>query len=242
MKHAESRLPDPRPDRAPAGELGRRVAMRREELGLSRQEVADRAGSAPGYLQYIEEQQSTPGIGFLLRLAEALETTVADLTCCTTDLPPGLVHPGLRARLIELDAQECHRLLHGHGVGRIGVTTVDGPVIVPVSYVMDGDRIACRSAQESLPVAPGEPVAFEADHIDEALSRGWSVLVVGTAAVVDDAEAARRLDALACPTPWTAGPRSTWLAVTPTHITGRRVHVLDDHASAASHRPAATRG
>ncbi|MFB7225373.1 hypothetical protein [Streptomyces sp. NPDC056227] len=34
-----------------------------------------------------EERQATPGIGFLLQLAQAPETTVAELTGSTTELP-----------------------------------------------------------------------------------------------------------------------------------------------------------
>ncbi|MGX1246953.1 hypothetical protein RKD46_008057 [Streptomyces pseudovenezuelae] len=37
------------------GDLGRRLLHRRGELGLTRREVADRAGMAPGYLRYLEE-------------------------------------------------------------------------------------------------------------------------------------------------------------------------------------------
>ncbi|MFF3733089.1 helix-turn-helix domain-containing protein [Streptomyces sp. NPDC002476] len=232
MMRAESHPSGECPERAPSGELGRRVAMRREQLGLSREQVAERAGAAPGYLQYVEEHQATPGIGFLLRLAEALESTVAELTGCTTDLPPGLGHAGYHTQLLELDPQECHLLLSTHGVGRVGTMTDDGPTILPVNYVVDGEHIAYRSARGSLLTAvAGRTVAFEVDHVDEALSQGWSVLVVGTAAAVDDREAARRLDEHAYTTPWAGGSRNVWLTITPTRVTGRRIRVLDSHAA-----------
>nr|MDT0523589.1 DNA-binding protein [Streptomyces sp. DSM 41633] len=38
-----------RPPHPPRGDIGRRVAARRLQLGLSRQDVALRAGAAPGY-------------------------------------------------------------------------------------------------------------------------------------------------------------------------------------------------
>ncbi|GGT61622.1 hypothetical protein GCM10010207_71560 [Streptomyces atratus] len=231
MGHEQSHSLDSKPDRTPAGDLGRRVVMRREQLGLSREQVAERAGSAPGYIQYVEERQATPGIGFLLRLAQALETTVAELTGSTTELPPGIGRAGYHTQLLELGPQECHRLLSTHGVGRIGVTTDDGPAIVPVNYVVDGDRISYRCAHNTLPAtAADHPVAFEVDHIDEALSQGWSVLLVGRAATVTDPEASRRLDELAYTTPWAGGPRNVWLTITPTRVTGRRIRVLKSHA------------
>ncbi len=81
---------------SPRGDIGRRVAARRHQLSLSRQDVALRAGAAPGYIEYVEEQSATPGIGFLLRLADALETTVQELTGGTVDLPGGLGPGGPR--------------------------------------------------------------------------------------------------------------------------------------------------
>ncbi|MFB7187371.1 helix-turn-helix domain-containing protein [Streptomyces sp. NPDC056230] len=238
MVHGESHSSDSKPDRAPSGDLGRRVMTRREQLGLSREEVAERAGSAPGYIQYVEKHQATPGIGFLLRLAQALETSLAELTGSTTELPPGIGQAGCHTQLLELGPQECHRLLSTHGVGRIGVTTADGPAILPVNYVVDGDRISYRSAHHTLPATAADHlVAFEVDHIDEALSQGWSVLLVGTAATVSDPEASRRLDELAHTTPWAGGPRNVWLTITPTRVTGRRIRVLKSHAAPTGGEP-----
>ncbi|MFK0211743.1 helix-turn-helix domain-containing protein [Streptomyces sp. NPDC090298] len=75
-------------------DLGRRVAARRALLGLSREEVAERAGSTSGYIAYVEERVSTPGAEFLVRLASALETTVQDLAGYTADLPQAGPRPG----------------------------------------------------------------------------------------------------------------------------------------------------
>ncbi len=59
------------------GDIGRRIAQRREELGLTREETAFRAGTAPGYVQYLEEQSTAmPGTAVLIRLADALSTSV----------------------------------------------------------------------------------------------------------------------------------------------------------------------
>jgi hypothetical protein len=38
---------------SPRGDLGRRIARRRTELGLTRRETAQRAGMAPSYLRYL---------------------------------------------------------------------------------------------------------------------------------------------------------------------------------------------
>lgn len=63
--------------RAPshAGDLGRRVAHRRHELGMSVDEVATAARVHPDYLRYLESAPSLPDMGTLLRIACALHTT-----------------------------------------------------------------------------------------------------------------------------------------------------------------------
>ncbi|ORT55756.1 pyridoxamine 5'-phosphate oxidase family protein [Streptomyces sp. CB03238] len=213
------------------GDIGRRVAARREQLGLSREEVAVRAGSAPGYIQYLEEQTATPGIGFLLRLADALETSVMELTGGTADLPPGTGHPPVHPQLVDLGLDECRTLLGTHGVGHVAVTTHDGPAILPVDYLITDGEVAFRVGRDTLPPMTGESqMAFEVDHIDDALCRGWSVLVVGTPHEVTDPDAVRRLDDLAYSTPWSEGQEACWMAVTPARVSGRRIDVPYAHA------------
>ncbi|MGA4797819.1 helix-turn-helix domain-containing protein [Streptomyces lavendulocolor] len=213
------------------GDIGRRVAARREQLGLSREEVAVRAGSAPGYIQYLEEQPATPGIGFLLRLADALETSVVELTGGTADLPPGTAHAPLHPEFTDLDLDECRTLLGTHGVGHVAVTTPDGPAILPVNYLVADGEVAFRVTPGTLaPPAGDQRVAFEVDHIDDALCRGWSVLVVGAPHPVTDPAAVRELDRQAYGTPWAGGDRAGWVAVTPVRVTGRRIDVPYAHA------------
>jgi nitroimidazol reductase NimA-like FMN-containing flavoprotein (pyridoxamine 5'-phosphate oxidase superfamily) len=211
----------------PAGNLGRRIALRREELGLSRDEAANRAGMAPSYLQYLEEQPTAaPGVSTLLRLAGALETTVLDLTGGDVELPPGLGQAGRHPKFTELNAQECRDLLFTHGVGRLAVPTASGPVIVPVNYGVVGGSIVFRTEPGTVTShASGSPVAFEVDRIDGAFSQGWSVLVRGHASVVTDADDVRRLDEQAYSTPWAGGQRDLWIRIDPLSITGRRITV-----------------
>ncbi|MEU9773457.1 pyridoxamine 5'-phosphate oxidase family protein [Streptomyces sp. NPDC047968] len=212
-------------DRA-GSDIGRRAAARRRELGLSREEVALRAGSAPGYLQYLEESPAAPGMGFLLRLADALETTVTALTGGDADLPAGAGRAGYHPELVELDAEECWDLLGAHGVGRVAVATTEGPAILPVNYLVTEGEVAFRTGHESLlGRSAGREAAFEVDHIDEAFSQGWSVLVVGAARRVTDEEEGRKLDREAYSAPWAGGGRELWIAVAPTRITGRRILV-----------------
>ncbi|WP_055491108.1 pyridoxamine 5'-phosphate oxidase family protein [Streptomyces sp. TP-A0356] len=211
----------------PAGNLGRRIALRREELGLTRHEAAHRAGMASSYLQYLEEQPTAaPGVSTLLRLAGALETTVLELTGGDVELPPGLGQPGRHPRFTELTPQECRDLLSTHGVGRLALHTPSGPVIVPLNYGVVGDSIIFRTAPDTVASqASGSQVAFEVDRIDAAFSQGWSVLVRGHANAVTDPDSVRRLEEQAHSKPWAGGQRDLWIRIDPLSITGRRIAV-----------------
>lgn len=211
----------------PTGNLGRRIALRRGELGLSREGAAHRAGMAFSYLQYLEEQPTAaPGVSTLLRLAGALETTVLELTGGDVDLPPGLGQAGRHPRFTELSVWECRDLLSTHGVGRLAVPMESGPLIVPVNYGVVGESIVFRTAPDAVPSqAAGAQVGFEVDRIDGAFSQGWSVLVCGFARTVTDPDAVRRLEEHVCSTPWVGGQRELWIRIDPHSITGRRITV-----------------
>ena len=56
-------------------EIGRRIARRRKQLGLTQAETEERAGIGAGYLTSIERAVSIPSTEVVMRLAIALETT-----------------------------------------------------------------------------------------------------------------------------------------------------------------------
>ncbi len=211
------------------GDIGRRVAVERRRQNLSRGETARRARMSPEYLAYLEEQPADPTVATLIRLADALGTSVAALRGGGIDLPPGQGHALLHPQLLDLSPEECRTLLSTHGVGRIAVSTSDGrPAVVPVNYEIIDNTIVFRTAPDSVPAAAvGRDVAFEVDHVDEALSRGWSVLVVGPASVVTEPDAVHRLSQRAHTMPWAGGEREMWVSIRPTKITGRRITPTD---------------
>ena len=223
----QTRTDSGRPTEHPLGDLGRRLATRRARLGLTRPETATRAGVAPSYLKYLEELPgATPGRGTLLSLAAALETTVSDLTGGTAELPPGLEQAARSPEFTELSTGECRSLLGTHGVGRIAVSTDSGPVVVPVNYSVVDGAIVFRTASGTTPSsAVGHQVAFEVDRIDDAFSRGWSVLVRGRGRAVTDPDEARRLADAAHSGPWAGGERDLWVRVEMRTVTGRRITV-----------------
>ncbi|GAB2449069.1 pyridoxamine 5'-phosphate oxidase family protein [Streptomyces incanus] len=210
------------------GDIGRRVATERRRRGLSREETARRARMAPDYLAHLEERPGDPGPATLIGLAAALGTSVRALRGSGIDLPPGqgmaLLHPGLQ----NLGPEECRALLSTHGVGRVAVTTSEGPVVIPVNYEVVDDAIAFRTAPDSVTAAAvGSNAAFEVDHVDEAMSRGWSVLAVGPARVVTEPDEVRHLAERAHTTPWAGDGREMWVSIRPTRLTGRRITPAD---------------
>ncbi|MDF3301506.1 pyridoxamine 5'-phosphate oxidase family protein [Streptomyces tropicalis] len=210
------------------GDVGRRVAAARRRQGLDLEEAARRARMSPQYLAYLEQRPSDPNLTTLIRLADALGTTLVDLQGGGEDLPPGQGHALLRPRLRDLDEGECRSLLSTHGVGRVALTTPDGPAVFPVNYDVIDDGIVFRTSPEAAPAAAvGAEVAFEVDHVDDALSQGWSVLAVGPARAVTDAGAVRRLDATVHADPWAGGERTLWVEIRPTRLTGRRITPAD---------------
>lgn len=206
------------------GEVGRRVAAERRRQGLSHEELAETAGMSPDHLASLEKRPTDPSLATLIRLAGALGTTVASLRGVGVEAPPGqgqvLLHPELRA----LSPDECRIRLSTHGVGRVAVSTPDGPAIIPVNYEVADDAIAFRTAPGSAPAAAvGTDVAFEVDHVDKTMSQGWSVLAVGPASVVSEPDAVRRLAERAHTKPWAGGQREMWVSIRPTRLTGRRI-------------------
>ncbi|MFD5192803.1 DUF1918 domain-containing protein [Streptomyces sp. NPDC058357] len=226
---ADSESVGARPDGAAgAGDIGRRVAMERERQGLTRAETARRARMAPDYLAYIEQRPADPSPATLISLADVLGTTAVALRGGDTGLPPGRVRALPNPRLEDLSPDECRARLSTHGVGRVAVSTADGPGVFPVNYEVVDDTIAFRTAPGSMPAtAPGTDVAFEVDHVDETMSLGWSVLAVGPARIVTEPDALRRLAARAHTTPWAGGGRDTWVSIRPTRLTGRRISPAD---------------
>ncbi|MEU6239069.1 pyridoxamine 5'-phosphate oxidase family protein [Kitasatospora sp. NPDC047058] len=217
--HAEYPCP------ANPGDLGRRIAHRRRELGLTRAEVAARSGMEPGFVEFVETSASPLGAGVLTRLADTLDTTVGDLLGCGHEVPPGQARANAGVTLEELDPTACWARLSPGGVGRVVLTTpAGGPVALPVNYRVLDATILYRTATGGLLAdVEGRQVAFEVDRLDEVFAIGWSVLVRGTATVVPDEDAVRWYGRHADPDPWAGGERDTWVRIRPAGISGRIV-------------------
>jgi transcriptional regulator with XRE-family HTH domain len=206
------------------GDLSKRVARRRTELHLSQAQVAARAGMSLRYLEYVERYPARPDPGALRRLAAALQTTPAALLGAGAQAPPGYgrtVGPPVITKLLPT---ECRRLIAAGGIGRIAFWTTSGPAVLPVNFAVVAGTIVVRTGEGTAVDGHADgQVAFEVDHIDEALSQGWSVLVRGQAHRVThpaELEIVRRDAAI---WPWPGGDRDVYVRIIPDTITGRRI-------------------
>lgn len=207
------------------GGLGRGVARRRQELKLSRDQLAELAGVSVPYLTYLETQRARPTQAVLQQLAGALQTTPETLLGTGPGWPPGAGGASGRPVLQTLNAAECYDLLAPGGVGRVAFTTADGPVVLPVNYAMAGQTVIFRTAPDTLLAGYLDGLAgFEVDRLDEALSQGWSVLVTGRAVRVRSEADVRRLEKHTDIRPWAGGARDVYVRIIPRKITGRRIH------------------
>jgi nitroimidazol reductase NimA-like FMN-containing flavoprotein (pyridoxamine 5'-phosphate oxidase superfamily) len=123
----------------------------------------------------------------------------------------------------ELTPHACRSLLARHSFGRVGLSVDALPVVLPVNYVLDGDRIVLRSGTGSkLTAALREAVVcFEIDEVDQAGGAGWSVLVTGVARELVGLDALR---AAALPLrSWSPAATDHLVAIGIDVVTGRRV-------------------
>jgi nitroimidazol reductase NimA-like FMN-containing flavoprotein (pyridoxamine 5'-phosphate oxidase superfamily) len=136
-----------------------------------------------------------------------------------------------RTELIGLTRVDCLQLLAAGGLGRVVFTASAMPAVQPVRYVLRGEEVVFQ-------VVDGDPlsmatqhavVGFQVDDIDPVTHAGWSVLGVGQAYEISDA------DRRSVPV---AGSATHAVAVPLQQLTGQRVR-LGYTGAAAAGRPAA---
>ena len=119
---------------------------------------------------------------------------------------------------------ECAGLLESHSIGRVAWPAVDGPQILPVTYIYSIRPRVLQdiTARRPLRAVTSADVAFEVDDLNHDSRTGSSVVVYGRAeAVAAPAEVVR----LWTPdlAPWAPDIRNLFIQITPHCITGRRL-------------------
>ena len=206
------------------GDLSKRIARRRAEFRLSRAQLAARSGLSERYVEYLERYPARPQGAALRKLAAALQTTPAALLGAGAQVPPA---PGRSARppvVTKLLPAECRRLIAPGGIGRIAFGTASGPVVLPVNFAVLAGTIVVRTSEGGMIEGhSGDRVAFEVDHIDEALGQGWSVLVRGPAHRVAHPAELQHVQRDTALWPWPGGDRDVYVRIIPDRVTGRRI-------------------
>ena len=128
------------------------------------------------------------------------------------------------AELLDLTAEECWELLSRYDVGRVAVNIPgDGPLVVPVNYVLDGHTVVFRSdSGTKIDALRIGPVSFELDQIYPASRTGWSVLITGVAYEATPTE----IGDLHVE-PWADGDKLLFVRLIPRTVTGRRIRLPD---------------
>jgi nitroimidazol reductase NimA-like FMN-containing flavoprotein (pyridoxamine 5'-phosphate oxidase superfamily) len=137
-------------------------------------------------------------------------------------MPAAQRHVGLE----EMPPIGCDRHLRTETIGRVAVVVDGHPEIFPVNFAVDerGDIFFRTDPGTKLAaVATAPTIAFEIDGIDDTNQLGWSVLAVGPARWLSTREQLEHAHALQLQ-PWAAGEKANVVRLSPTKVTGRRIH------------------
>lgn len=135
----------------------------------------------------------------------------------------GVVKDHLRLEVISVD--ECWSLMEQSVIGRIAFLEAGEPVILPVTYQLDGHSIVFRSSAGSKLLIAGREgvVGFEVDDYDADQRTGWSVVLRGVCERMYDDEDIERsgVDGL---TPWAKPNFPTHpIRIRVSDVSGRRI-------------------
>jgi nitroimidazol reductase NimA-like FMN-containing flavoprotein (pyridoxamine 5'-phosphate oxidase superfamily) len=135
---------------------------------------------------------------------------------------PGVDHA--HRDLVVLDREECLQLLRDRYLGRIGLSVGALPVVVPVNYTIDGNRILlCSEPGLKLQAArKGVVACLEIDDFDPLEHSGWSVLVTGRLDEITDPMQVTRAQHLPL-VPWAPMSDPHYMTLSTELMSGRRL-------------------
>lgn len=110
-----------------------------------------------------------------------------------------------------MDRRDCLRLLAQSNVGRVAFSERALPTIRPLGYTLVGALVVLRATPKALArQLDGQVVAFEVDEIDHVHASGWSVLVTGTARLLQQAPESVAITPATITGRWLPGAASVW--------------------------------
>lgn len=91
--------------------IGKRIKERREQLGLTQEQLAEKLGLATNYISTLERGASFPRCEKLILLLNGLETSADTIFCDVLDHTTDYKASVLSEKLGELPAEEQKRIL-----------------------------------------------------------------------------------------------------------------------------------
>ena len=112
-------------------------------------------------------------------------------------------------------------------MGRISMSSLAMPAVLPVRYCVAGDRILFWADPHDHPaaIADNSVIGFQADAIDPVTHEGWSVMVVGRALHVRHPDDIAAVEG-STPRGWAAA-QGPLIALSIDLVTGRRLEGLE---------------
>ncbi|MHB1290188.1 pyridoxamine 5'-phosphate oxidase family protein [Georgenia sp.] len=122
----------------------------------------------------------------------------------------------------KLSRHECVQLLSSVSVGWIAYCRAEGPGMVPVNFVLNGDEVVIRALYSDKLVAAARDsvMSVGASMLDMAARTGWSVNVTGRTGFVGDPLVNPSLPDVQSWIPW---ERNVLISVAMEHVSGRRL-------------------
>lgn len=120
-----------------------------------------------------------------------------------------------------LNENECWELLRSASLGRIAVAVAGEPEIFPVNFIVADNRILVHTSPGTklVELTINDHVAFETDNI--GAEEAWSVVVKGTARVLDTQSEIDAADKLSLHSLMPTF-KYVYVEIAPREITGRR--------------------
>jgi hypothetical protein len=208
----------PRAGVGPGAARGGRVAGTRRHRG----HAAGLGRPGPAAPLRLSGRGDPPGSS----VRRAALSTPADVVETDNDLPRRSSMNDNSPELVELDPDECYRLLATHEIGRLGVNAEHYPLIFPVNYALDRGVIVIphasrheagrgRTRQRQLRGRRGRPE--DPERLERARPRARRGADERPRAELIDRTRASGVR------PWAPGDYGRWMRIIPQGISGRRI-------------------
>jgi len=111
--------------------LGNLLKERRQQLGLSRAQVAERVDCRPNHIAYLEVDQRRPSDALVKRLAKALDLDAAELFFMANPEARALVAPQQATRGSTWEKFKANKALHTrHAISKSEIAALEGVALL----------------------------------------------------------------------------------------------------------------